>query len=419
MHESPLVAVGQSACQLASEIRSLHRHEAPPFPEILCDEHRRLSGKRRGSTSLQKEVGIIRAPVSWVEGLEDEITKIDLLDSLRSSLEQCGNPQRMTLISNALGTLMPTILEDISCEFPTLSILSILLVPMGGAKGINNLNFVLNTSFSLEYSEGCILRGPEDLKHLLPLSINQMHNNRSYKLGPYNSKYTLLNRFMATDILFALRNNQWLLSHRSGDPFVDCRTSVWKSLLNSYSKTSRKHTLGNNVDVIRSCAASLRSSYLHLECPINRYRLFNIHTSSSLIQRSPGSKIEYIVSKAKEKDKLSLGKLDANINAALKWATPAMSWPSSVNITLQHNVQPSFGSVDFSFTDDYDQFVDDCKICAIGFQSSFAKAYILSVLANAEQVVSKGAYLHRFHEGSITSDDLVGAVEALQLHFRQ
>ena len=151
--EYPLLAVGQNACHLAAEISSIDSHfvgeKTPSFQEILCDEFKRLplSSTRldgtRGSVSSRKRfIGVNQTPNRWVEGFNDKSTKQELLDSIRSSLEECSNPRRINLISNAAGTLSPTIIDDIHEEFPTLSLLSVLLIPIGGVEGIDILNFL-------------------------------------------------------------------------------------------------------------------------------------------------------------------------------------------------------------------------------------------------------------------------------------
>ena len=88
--EFPLLAVGQNACRLAADINC-----RAPFQEISCDEFRRLSSssptmeRTRGSVPLRKRVvGVHQTPNSWVEGFNDKSLSLELLDSLRCSLEE-------------------------------------------------------------------------------------------------------------------------------------------------------------------------------------------------------------------------------------------------------------------------------------------------------------------------------------------
>ena len=424
--EFPLLAIGQYACQIATEISNADRHsmldKTSSFSQILCDEFRRLPSSLSTSDNAQRhtfprmtEIGIFQTPVSWIEGFGDIHVKQELLDSIRCSLEQCCNPQIVGLISNAAGTLLPTIIEDINEEFPALSILSVLLVPMDGVAGMNNLNFILNTYFTLEHSEGCILRGPEDLKHLLfpPIGGN-FYRKRINAANMYDMGYAILDRFLATDILFALRHHQWLLSHRSLDPLVDCRTSAWKNILKSRSKKSSKFM--EDVDLVRACVTNLRSLYLHSEHHMNRCRLYDIRFSSSMMQLSFGGRIGCITSTQSKKIPLCSYKMGTAITPALKWATPLISWPHFVDVNYGDVLHTSNACVGYDLYEKHDKSQLGHSIYGIGFQSLFAKAYVSSMLTSAESILSRGAYLHRFDEISITCDDLSNALEALKTH---
>lgn len=269
------------------------------------------------------------------------------------------------------------------------------------------MNFLLNSNLSLDYSEGCIIRGPEDLMHLVSPSMRRCCN----KSILCDSKFALLDRFLAADISFALRHYQWLISHSSADPLIDCRTSSWKSLINSESKTPEK--IIDDMDGIRACTANLRSLYLYNECHMNRYRLYNIHSYSSMMQWSFGSGINCI------SPSLYICNTDSNFTNALKWATPSISWHGRIKLNYEDYSQLKNGCVESNYPVEYDLLEPDQKIYAIGFQSPFAKAYISSVLTGAESIISRNAYLHRFCEKSITCDDLLSALEVLRSRCKQ
>ena len=433
--DSVSIYLGQSACQLGKGVDQVERSldvfkGKKKSLKILCDVNSRLSefssllsssskfdygiSNSRGNSSSSSSssssstrisnrglVGVpfVSAPNTWLEGLCDQRTSREVIESLRLSLEICDNPLRVSIISCISGTICPGILEQIASEFPSLSLFSVQTVPPGGLGGANCLNCLLNSNYAMYYPESSMIRRFDEVFHLskaggavekhVDVSIQQM------------------NHLVATDICFALQNYEWLSSlATSRDIFVDCRTSIWKNTISTRLHSRSGKT--NKFNALRACMQNLRSTYLLHEDLIDRYSMHDIY-SSKLGQLSVERERSEHMNEIYRLHPLHAGETD--VYNSLKWASPNISWHSPL-------MTPKT-STELWIKDMKEEFASDDKrhaACAIGFQSPFAKSYLKSIVANAEMLLSRGAYVHRYSGAGFSPDDLSAAIEWLKAY---
>jgi hypothetical protein len=101
---------------------------------------------------------------------------------------------------------------------------------------------------------------------------------------------------------------------------------------------------------------------------------------------------------------------ESEVLTALKWATPDLAWPSMTGHS-DRKLWSKSEKVKFSASESTKY---TSNVCALGFESPFARSFVKSVLIKAEGLISKRAYLHLFSDGGFGPDDLIAAVEMLK-----
>jgi hypothetical protein len=155
MYEVPAIFVGQAAVQVAREVayfeNSVEVFDCKKSSKIICDVNSRIVTTPLRNSS---QVPVFGTPLTWTEGLQRNSDILDTLEAFRKVLEECNNPQRLSVVSGAVGTLCPSLLESLADDYPHLSVLSVLLLPVGGTHGIECLNFIMNAVYSIHFPEG-------------------------------------------------------------------------------------------------------------------------------------------------------------------------------------------------------------------------------------------------------------------------
>jgi hypothetical protein len=390
----PALFVGQVPCLMAKEISTVEKtvdlFDSSQSLKVACDLGGRLSG-------LEKRKDVVccplnQTPCTWLEGYRSnsEYSTEGLVDVVRSSLELCRNPHRLTVFQSANGTLHPTILESLSAELSELSFLSVSLIPSGGISGLSCLHFVLNASYFVHFSEGCVLRGTDDLQYL-------QSQSKSQDRRPSVSQQEML-RLLATDLCFAMNHSQWLLSNQlNRGGFCDVRTSLWRTVLPRAASA-----VIPEFNSLRACSQNLRAAYLNLNNGIDIFRDGETCIRNASILNLRMGKTGYA--------ECPVDSAESEISTALKWATPDLSWPSTTGHS-ERNLWSKSEKVKFSASE---VTKSSSNVFVLGFESPFAKSIVRSVLKKAEGLISKRAYLHLFTDGSFGTDDLVAAVETLK-----
>lgn len=388
----PALFIGQVPCLMAKEISSIEKtvdlFDSSRSLKVACDLGGRLSGLEKRKDILCCPLN--QTPCTWLEGYRSnaEYSAEGLVDAVRSSLELCRNPHRLSVFQSSDGALHPTILESLSADLPELSFLSVSLIPSGGISGLSCLHFILNASYSVHFSEACVLRGTDDLQYLYSQSKSQDRR-------PSITQQEML-RLLATDLCFAMNHSQWLLSNQlSRGGFCDVRTSLWRTALPRSASA-----VVPEFNSLRACSQNLRAAYLNTSSDLFRDGELCIRNASILNLRM--GKTGYAEG--------PIDSAESEISTALKWATPDLTWPSTTGHS-ERNLWSKSEKVKFSASE---VTKSSSNVFALGFESPFAKSIMRSVLKKAEGLISKRAYLHLFNGEGFGADDLVAAVETLK-----
>ena len=222
-----------------------------------------------------------------------------------------------------------------------------------------------------------MLRGTDDVSLMLA------PRNNVERLDSRNLQE--LHRFLAADISFAIHHSQWALSHGSpSERCVDVRTSIWRNII-SRAKD------GGEFNLLRSCMHNLKSIYTSSEVFAGYYSSYTVHSASLIEATRRGGECTFSAVSASERE----------IATGLKWAAASFNWPAMVEkqsaalwmskrgTSSSSSFVPGSGSVEGELKQ------SQASACALGFQSPFAKAYIKSAAQAAEELIKKGAYIHR------------------------
>ena len=154
---NPVVYLGQDACQVACEIKSLCKKEKlGTAPGVYVDTS--VSGP---------DVIDVNMPNLFSYPSENSPSVDKIVEQIIIKLESCDNPSGIGIVadlcSGAGSSLSCAVITEIKDIAPHLRIQSVFTMPPENTVyGINVINSVMTTQIPLEYADSVMIRGLDD-----------------------------------------------------------------------------------------------------------------------------------------------------------------------------------------------------------------------------------------------------------------
>lgn len=368
----PLVSVGCS--QLTKHIISIEDNAGfTPMRKVIFDSH--PVDVRNPSIA---EILRTDPCYFWADSLKC-IPVIS--NALRIVLESCDNPQKIGFlygIGNALGS---SGLEDIRDSYPSISITSIGILPIGRISGIENLNAALNSLYSLSFSDGISIRCVDEMENLLRTNVPEA------KLS-----FKSINACLATDLCLSFQHSDWASSHCGYENrFFDVRSSLWRGHVQK--QFAQIKTKLKSINSLRSLAQNMRAWKEGAE----DYTGSDVSLKSEGQDRVFGASLMTLHTDSSRSDrpldgmpKLSHARIPSRqVTNAFNWATPDILWPSSV---VDHS---SVRCISESKAESCLDEIWKAQTLVLGFECPKVLNRVRNFLSHAEKLVKNGAFLQR------------------------
>lgn len=344
--------------------------------------------------------GISRSDYSWGSG--EAVTK--LIEKTTNILESASNVTSICFL-NTLGcghSLSATLLSGLIDNFPELSITSVLISPIGGISGLPSLHSLVTMQAVKEYSDYVMIREMDEAHSFISSelcpetgAINS-RTSQSYTLGD-------INQYIATDVFVALSSHsRGMESHlinclwpfgvcTNRKKIFDVRSSLWRSL-----KQLSKPKVSFNT--LRAVSSSIHSAHL--------WHGSLCRPSTMSIESAAIADLQYDCN-GKQLTASDSTIPSSDVAVALEWATPKVSWPSSLGTSSYRD--PSTGCLVKSAQrirlDPQTPLnatatapalgIRSVNIVAVSFESPYGSALVTDVCNTAQKLIDVNAFAHR------------------------
>lgn len=339
-----------------------------------------------------------RSEFSW--GCGEAVT--ELIEKTTNILESASNVTSICFL-NALGcghSLSATLLSRLKDDFPEISITSVLISPIGGISGLPSLHSLVTMQAVMEYSDYVMIREMDEAKSFISSELcpvtgaTNLRTSQSYALSD-------INQYIATDVFVALsshsrglesdlNNRLWPFGVCTNSKKIfDVRSSLWRSL-----KQLLKPKVSFNT--LRAVSSSIHSAHLWHG---SLYRPTTMSIDSAAI-----ADLQYDCN-GKQLIASDSTIPRADVAVALEWATPKVSWPSSLGTSSYRD--PWTGCLVKSAqrirldpqiplnTTAPVLGIRNVNIVAVSFESPYGSALVTDVCNTAQKLIDVNAFAHR------------------------
>jgi hypothetical protein len=340
---------------------------------------------------------------AWGSG--ETLTKF--IERTTDVLESASNVTSICFL-NTLGnghSLSALLLAEIKDNFPELSIVSVLISPIGGISGLPSLQSLVTMQAAMEFSDYVMIR-----------EMDEAHSFISSELcptsGAINTRtlqpYTLcdINQHIASDIFVALSSHSRGIEYHPNNclwPFgvcsnrkkiFDVRSSLWRSLRQgSKPKVS--------FSALRAVSSSIHSAHLwHGSSE-------KLTTTTMTIGSAAIADLKYDFN-MKQLVASDCSIPSADVAVALEWATPKVAWPSSLGTssyrdsstgclvkTAQRVRSDAQIPSNLAAGSASALGLHNVNLVAVSFASPYASAVVTNVCDTAQRLIDVNAFAHR------------------------
>lgn len=329
----------------------------------------------------------------------------NLIERTTDVLESASNVTSICFLhtSGCGHTLSALLLAEIKDNFPELSIISVLISPVGGISGLSSLQSLVTMQAVMEFSDYVMIREMDEAHSFISSELcptSGAINNRA--LQPYT--LSDINQYIATDIFVALSSHSRGIEYHPNNclwPFgvcsnrkkiFDVRSSLWRSL-----RQSSKPNV--SFSALRAVSSSIHSAHLwHGSSE-------KLTTMTMTIGSAAIADLKYDCN-TKQLIASDCSIPSADVAVALEWATPKVAWPPSLGTSSYRDSStgclvkaaqrvrsdpqiPSNAAAGSALG------LHDVNLVAVSFASPYASAVVTNVCDTAQRLINVSAFSHR------------------------